>query len=66
MVVNLPTRGNPLLFSERGLKDNYELYRFLDEEGFRIEHKSFPCRARGSTAEGEELLILVARSRGGC
>lgn len=61
IVVNLPMRGNRSLFAGNGLKDNRELYRFLDEHGFEIEHKAFPCRPRGETDESEELIVLVAR-----
>ena len=61
VIVNLPMRGNQSLFSEKGLKDNRELYRFLDESGFEIEHKAFPCRDRRATEEAEELIVLVAR-----
>jgi hypothetical protein len=64
VIVNLPIRGNQALFSEKGLKDNHQLYEFLDESGFEIEHKAFPCRARGETEEAEELIVLVARKRG--
>jgi len=61
IVVNLPIRGNRSLFSEKGLKDNRQLYRFLDEHHFEIEHKSFPKRPPGETDESEELIVLVAR-----
>ena len=61
VVVNLPMRGNQSLFSEKGLKDNSKLYEFLEEHGFEIEHKAFPCRSRGETDESEELIVLVAR-----
>ena len=64
VIVNLPMRGNQSLFSERGLKDNRHLYEFLAEHRFEIEHKAFPCRARGETDESEELIVLVARK--GC
>jgi hypothetical protein len=61
VIVNLPMRGNQALFSEKGLKDNRQLYQFLEEERFEIEQKSFPCRARDTTEEAEELIVLVAR-----
>ncbi len=61
VIVNLPMRGNRSLFSEKGLKDNRELYAFLEEQGFEIEHKGFPCRDRRETEEAEELIVLVAR-----
>ena len=61
IVVNLPIRGNQSLFSEKGLKDNGQLYRFLEEDHFEIEHKSFPKRPRNETDESEELIVLVAR-----
>jgi SAM-dependent methyltransferase len=64
VVVNLPMRGNQSLFSEKGLKDNGELYQFLEERRFEIEHKAFPCRPRGETDESEELIVLVARKCG--
>ena len=61
IVVNLPMRGNHSLFSEKGLKDNRQLYRFFDEHHFEIEHKSLPKRPPGETDESEELIVLVAR-----
>jgi len=61
IVNNLPMRGNQSLFSEKGLKDNRQLYRFLEAHGFEIERKSFPKRPPGETDEAEELIILVAR-----
>jgi hypothetical protein len=61
VIVNLPIRGNRSLFSEKGLKDNRELYAFLEEQRFEIEHKAFPCRGRNDTEEAEELIVLVAR-----
>ena len=64
IVVNLPIRGNVALFSEKGLKDNRELYAFLAEEGFEIESKDFPCRRKGETEEAEEYIVLVARKCG--
>jgi hypothetical protein len=63
IVVNFPLRGNLALFSERGLKNNYELYAFLEQEAFEIEQKRFPCRAAGEADEAEELIILVARKK---
>ena len=64
IVSNLPMRGNQSLFSEKGLKDNRQLYRFLDEHQFEIEQKSFPKRPRGETDEAEELIVLVAKKAG--
>ncbi len=64
IVINLPMRGNQALFSDKGLKDNRDLYRFLEEERFEIEQKAFPKRPRGETEEAEELIVLVARKRG--
>ena len=61
IILNLPYRGNYSLFSERGLKDNYQLYSFLEEQHFEIEHKAFPKRPRNETDESEELIVLVAR-----
>jgi len=61
IILNLPYRGNHSLFSERGLKDNYQLYSFLEEQHFEIEHKAFPKRPRNETDESEELIVLVAR-----
>jgi hypothetical protein len=61
VILNLPYRGNHLLFSDRGLKDNRLLYTFLEECQFEIEHKAFPKRPRNETDESEELIVLVAR-----
>jgi SAM-dependent methyltransferase len=61
IVLNLPWRGNRLLFSDKGLKDNRQLYAFLEEHHFEIEHKAFPKRPRNETDESEELIVLVAR-----
>jgi len=61
VILNLPYRGNQSLFSDLGLKDNRQLYPVLEEQGFEIEHKSFPKRPRNETDESEELIILVAR-----
>ncbi len=43
------------------LKDNRQLYAFLEEHHFEIEHKAFPKRPRNETDETEELIVLVAR-----
>ncbi len=64
IVLNLPYRGNALLFSDKGLKDNRQLLSFLEEHHFEIEHKSFPKRPRNVIDEAEELILLVARKRG--
>ena len=61
IVLNLPYRGNHSLFSDLGLKDNRQLFTFLDEQHFEIEHKAFPKRPRNETDESEELIVLVAR-----
>jgi len=61
IVFNLANRGNGLLFSDKGLKDNRQLYAFLEEHHFEIEHKAFPKRPRNETDESEELIVLVAR-----
>jgi hypothetical protein len=61
IVFNLPNRGNGLLFSDKGLKDNRQLYAFLEEHHFEIEHKAFPKRPRNEIDESEELIVLVAR-----
>ena len=61
IILNLPYRGNQSLFSDLGLKDNRQLYPFLEEQGFEIEFKSFPKRPRNETDESEELIVLVAR-----
>ena len=58
IVFNVPNRGNGLLFSDKGLKDNRQLYAFLEERRFEIEHKAFPKRPRN---EKDELIVLVAR-----
>jgi hypothetical protein len=63
VILNLPYRGNRTLFSDLGLKDNRELYPFLEEQGFEIEHKAFPKRPRNETDESEELIVLVARKK---
>ena len=57
----MPNRGNGLLFSDKGLKDNRELYAFLEEHRFDIEHKAFPKRPRNEKDESQELIVLVAR-----
>jgi hypothetical protein len=64
IIFNLPYRGNQSLFSELGLKDNRHLYPVLEEQGFEIEHKAFPKRPRNETDESEELIVLVARTKG--
>ena len=61
IVLNLPYRGNRSLFSDEGLKDNRQLYAFLEEHHFEIEHKAFPKRPQNETDESEELIVLVAR-----
>lgn len=61
IILNLPYRGNCSLFSDQGLKDNRQLYAFLEEQHFEIEHKEFPKRPRNETDESEELIVLVAR-----
>jgi SAM-dependent methyltransferase len=65
IILNLPYRGNHTLFSDLGLKDNRQLYPFLEEQGFEIEHKAFPKRPRNETDESEELIVLVARKKPG-
>ena len=61
IVFNLPNRGNGLLFSDKGLKDNRQLYAFFEEHHFEIEHKAFPKRPRNEKDESQELIVLVAR-----
>ena len=61
IVFNLPNRGNGLLFSDKGLKDNRQLYAFLEEHRFEIEHKALPKRPRNEKNESLELIVLVAR-----
>lgn len=61
IVINLPFRGNHALFSEKGLRDNRQLYAFLEEHHFEVEHKSFPKKSRKETDESEEFIVLVAR-----
>jgi SAM-dependent methyltransferase len=61
VVVNLPFRGNRSLFSEMGLKENRQLYGFLEEHDFEIEYKAFPKRPEQETDESEEFIILVAK-----
>jgi hypothetical protein len=61
IVLNFPHRGNRLLFSDKGLKDNRQLFAFLEEHHFEIEQKAFPKRPRNETDESEELIVLVAR-----
>jgi hypothetical protein len=56
-----PIEGNRSLFSENGLKDNRQLYAFLEQHEFEIEHKAFFKRPRNETDESEELIVLVAR-----
>jgi hypothetical protein len=63
IVLNLPYRGNRLLFSGQGLKDNRRLYSFLEERHFEIEYKDYPKRPRKVKDESEELVVLVARKR---
>ncbi len=64
IIFNLPHRGNRSLFSDKGLKNNYQLYAFLAEQDFETEYKAFPKRPRSETDESEELIILVARKSG--
>ena len=61
IILNLPYRGNRSLFSDKGLQDNRQLYIFLEENHFEIEHKAFPKRPRNETDESEELIVLGAR-----
>jgi hypothetical protein len=61
IVVNLPFRGNRSLFSGKGLKDNHELYAFLEEHHFEIEYKAFPKMSPKQADESEEYIVLVAR-----
>jgi SAM-dependent methyltransferase len=61
IVVNLPFRGNGSLFSEMGLKENRQLYGFLEEHDFEIEFKAFPKRPAQETDESEEFILLVAK-----
>ena len=61
IVFNLPDRGNGSLFSDKGLKDNHQLYAFLEEQRFEIEHKAFPKWPRNEKDESQELIVLVAR-----
>jgi hypothetical protein len=63
IITNLPARGIREEFSPNGLKTNESLYPFLEDAGFEIESKEFPCRPEGATDESEELIVLVARKR---
>jgi hypothetical protein len=38
-----------VLFSDKGLRDNRQLYAFLGEHYFEIEYKAFPKRPRNET-----------------
>ena len=60
VIINLPSRGISSLFSEKGLKNNYDLTAYLEEQQYRIEFKDFPCRPRGETDESEEMIVLAA------
>ena len=51
----------PRCVEQLALKDNRQLYAFLEEHHFEIEHKAFPKRPRNETDESEELIVLVAR-----
>jgi SAM-dependent methyltransferase len=64
VIINLPSRGIISLFSEKGLKNNDDLTRYLEEQHYRIELKEFPCRPRGETDESEEMIVLVAEKIG--
>jgi hypothetical protein len=66
IVMNLPMRGNSFFFSDKGLRDNRELYSFLDQLHFEIEHKSFSHMPRNETDESGELIVLVARKSRAC
>ena len=61
IVFNLPHRGSHLLFSDKGLKNNRQLYAFLEEHDFEIELKAFPKKPQNETDESGELIVLVAR-----
>jgi SAM-dependent methyltransferase len=61
IVINLPFRGNRSLFSERGLKDNRQLYAFLEELDFETEFKAFPKKPPQEADESEEFIVLVAK-----
>ena len=61
IVFNLPHRGNWSLFSDKGLKDNSQLYSFLEEHSFEIELKAFPKKPRNETDESGELIVLVGK-----
>jgi hypothetical protein len=63
IILNLPYRGNRSLFSDKGLKDNHQLYAFLKEDHFEIEQIAFPKRARQVTDVSQELIVLVARKK---
>jgi len=43
IIVNVPGRGVQEQFSAAGLKKNEDLYPLLEEKGFVIEYKEFPC-----------------------
>jgi hypothetical protein len=54
-----PTQTGDVCFSDTGLKDNRQLYAFLEEHHFEIEPKAFPKRPPNETNESEELIVLV-------
>ena len=68
IIINMPGRGVRALFSGEGLKDNNELYSFLEEHGFNIEYKILPWRTSVDVDDREsttEMIVLVAQKSDG-
>lgn len=63
IVFNAPLTGFSSQFSQQGLVNNSELYKFLDEQGFVIETLIFPDTAI-PCEKGEEMIFLVAQKAG--
>ena len=63
IILNMPGRGVKDLFSEDGVKDNFELFSFLEKSGFNIEYKMLPWKSTidaDKAEESNEMLVLVA------
>lgn len=64
IIINKPGRGEvefPGYFSEKGVKNNTELFDFLKGKGFEIELNLTPWKEGEKEKDGEEMLVLVAR-----
>ena len=65
IVINRPGRGIWQFFHERGVKNNKDLFNFLEDHNFDVEYKESPSFTYTSDSGGTIFLVAVKRPTGG-